>query len=232
MSAPWLASVRVPALRPGPAQAATALTGSPDDALLAHFRAIHAQRMRGLPFLNEAIAVTVADCRRVAGDWLAAMVTPWSIQLVLLPGGGTLWVDTPTGARRRVRLPAGEVLFVGAESERGHGIESASLLPAYQYLPLISALDDVPDTAAAVTMARDALAAAMTAPGSAIGPAHTTATETAAAALNGTPDASARANAAIPNAALVDLGGAALSPSSACSRRNFLRSVVAKTTLR
>jgi [NiFe] hydrogenase assembly HybE family chaperone len=232
MSAPWLASVRVPALRPGPARAASVYYESPDEALRAHFRAIHAQRMRSLPFLNEAIAVTVADCRRIAGDWLAAVVTPWSIQLVLLPGGGTLWADTPTGARRRVRLPAGEVVFIGAESERGNGIENDSLLPAYQYLPLITALDNVPDTAAAVTMARDALAAAMTAGELATEAIHTAAARTDAGTPSAAPNISVSANIAVPNTVVADLCGQVSPPSSACSRRNFLRLLVPKTKTR
>jgi [NiFe] hydrogenase assembly HybE family chaperone len=151
-----LSVVRVPALRPQVTGPAAPWTDNPADALARHFAAVARERMAGLDFLNPVIAVQVAECRRIDGDWLAALVTPWSIQLVLLPGGGTLWADSAPGLRRHVALPAGALVFIGDAGE--------AALPAYQYCPLIAPVDRVADTAAACAIARDALAAVLTAP--------------------------------------------------------------------
>jgi [NiFe] hydrogenase assembly HybE family chaperone len=151
-----LSMVRVPAFRPQVGAAAAPWSADPSAALLRHFAEVARERMAGLDFLNPAVEVCVAECRCIAGDWLAALVTPWSIQLVLLPGGGTLWEDSAPGLRRRVALPAGELVFIGDAGEAG--------LPAYQYCPLIAPVVGIADTVAACAIARDALAAVLTAP--------------------------------------------------------------------
>lgn len=148
--------VRVPAIRAPAAVPARAWPHDPSPAVQAHFADVAATRMAGLPFVNPAIDVAVAGCRRVAGDWLAALVTPWCIALVLLPGGGVLWQDGVAGERRRVRLPAGELVFVVDAGE--------ARLPAFQYCPLVAPLHELADTAAALQIARDAFAAALLPP--------------------------------------------------------------------
>lgn len=157
-----LASVRVPAFRPQVEGAAAPWAEDPSAALLGHFETVARERMAGLDFLNPAVEVRVAGCERVEGDWLAALVTPWSIQLVLLPGGGALWQDSAPGLRRRVALPAGELVFLGEAGE--------AALPAFQYCPLVAPLDEVADTEAAIAIARDALDAVLTAPEPAAAP--------------------------------------------------------------
>lgn len=148
--------VRVPAIRAPAAVPARPWPQDPSPAVQAHFAHVAATRMAGLPFVNPAIDVAVADCRRVAGDWLAALATPWCVALVLLPGGGALWQDGAAGERRRVRLSAGELVFVVDVGE--------ARLPAFQYCPLVAPLHDVADTAAALQIARDAFAAALLPP--------------------------------------------------------------------
>ncbi|HJV25074.1 MAG TPA: [NiFe]-hydrogenase assembly chaperone HybE [Aromatoleum sp.] len=151
-----LSVVRVPALRPAEAKAALPWHDDPSAALLRHFQHVSETRMAGLPFLNPNVEVRVVGCTRHAGDWLAAAVTPWSIQLVLLPGGGALWQDTAAGVRRTLSLPVGELVFIGEESDEAH-----APLPAFLYCPLISPLDHLADTDAACAIARDALAAVL-----------------------------------------------------------------------
>lgn len=151
-----LPSVRVPALRLATPRSAEPLKHDPATELQGYFRSVLETRMNGLPFLNPAVQVEVVDCRRVSGDWLAGVVTPWSLQLVLLPGGGTLWRDTPVGGRQVVALPAGEMVFIGDEGE--------AALPAFQYCPLITPIQHLDGHAAAVAIMRDAFAEVLTAP--------------------------------------------------------------------
>ena len=151
-----LPSVRIPALRLATPQEAQPWVEDPTPALLRHFRVVLETRMSGLPFLNPDMAVAVVECQRVAGDWLAGVVTPWSLQLVLLPGGGSHWYDTAVGGRRVVALPAGELVFIGDEGEAS--------LPAFQYCPLITPVQHITDNEVATAIMRDAYAAVLTAP--------------------------------------------------------------------
>lgn len=151
-----LPSVRIPALRLAIPQIAQPWADDPQPALLRHFRNVLETRMSGLPFLNPDINVAVVECQRVAGDWLAGVVTPWSLQLVLLPGGGSLWHDTPVGGRQVVALPAGELVFIGDEGE--------ARLPAFQYCPIITPIQHIADHEVAISTMQDIWAAMLTAP--------------------------------------------------------------------
>lgn len=51
----------------------------------ATFRRIHAERMAGLPLLNPALEVAAVGFTRHGTDWRGALVTPWCIDLLLLP---------------------------------------------------------------------------------------------------------------------------------------------------
>lgn len=145
--------VRVPAIRPRQAEVAAVWGEDPSPTLERHFRRVHETRMLGLPFLNAALDVAIAGCERVEGDWLAALVTPWSIQLVLLPGGGSLWRDTAAGARHTLSLPVGDLVFIGEAAEHG-----TDLVPAFLYCPLITPPEAIEDTDEACAIAREALA--------------------------------------------------------------------------
>jgi Protein of unknown function (DUF3457). len=84
--------------------------------------------MVGLPFLNPRLSVVggrLRPPRRRLGS--PASSPPWSLQLVLLPGGGHLWRDTASGARQVLQFPVGELVFIGDEGERD--------LPAFLLLP-------------------------------------------------------------------------------------------------
>ncbi len=148
--------VRIPVIRPPTPRPAVPWEESPAQRLQRHFECLHRDRMSDLPFLNARIGVEVVGCLRSRGDWLAALVTPWSIQLVLLPGGGELWDDLALGMRRTVPLPAGDVVFIGDEDEGGLG--------AFQYCPLIAPVTRIDDHATACRVAHDALSTAIVMP--------------------------------------------------------------------
>lgn len=145
--------VRVPAVRPREAEVAVAWSADPSAVLERHFRRVHETRMAGLPFLNTALDVAVAGCERVDGDWLAAVVAPWTIQLVLLPGGGALWRDSAVGARHTLSLPVGDLVFIGEAGEH-----ATDLVPAFLYCPLITPPEGIANTVEACAIAREALA--------------------------------------------------------------------------
>jgi len=148
--------LRQPAWTPPPVVVASPWAGDPGAVLEAWFARVARERMDGLPFLNPRLGVEVFGMRRVAGDWLGGLITPWSVQLVLLPGGGTLWQDISAGLRRRVALPVGEMWFLADAGEAG--------LEAYQYCPLATSADGFADQAAARRFLAEALATVMASP--------------------------------------------------------------------
>ncbi|KAB2865210.1 MAG: [NiFe]-hydrogenase assembly chaperone HybE, partial [Bauldia sp.] len=86
--------------------------------LEAVFRRIERERMADVPILNPALKVEVVGMRPWAGDWLCVLVTPWSMNLMLLPGdsGEGGWRAQAVGSSTRLAFPAGGFDFiVGAE---------------------------------------------------------------------------------------------------------------------
>lgn len=148
--------LRKPALAPPPVIVAAPLERDPAAQVEAYFRRVLVERMAGLPFLNPALHVAATSFMRLEGDWLGAVVTPWCLQLMLLPGGGTLWADIPAGERRAVALPVGAIEFIADAGEAG--------LPAFHYCPLIAPVGDIADMAAACQAAHDALATVIALP--------------------------------------------------------------------
>ena len=84
------------------------------------FDAIHRERMTGIPILNPALRVEAVALRPWEGHWVGALVTPWFMNLVVLPGGGawcgvrdreSVWYEFPSG---RFEFIAGSEPGVGA----------------------------------------------------------------------------------------------------------------------
>ena len=99
--------------------------------------------------LNPRLRCTSIGFCRYRGDWLGVAITPCFVDLVLLPGGGDLWGDIPTGQRRYVDLPLGTVAFSAAEDPR---------LGPYQHAPLLESVATLPDMATAIDLAKKVMA--------------------------------------------------------------------------
>jgi [NiFe] hydrogenase assembly HybE family chaperone len=157
------ARIRIPAWVPPAAVAAAPWTSSPEAAVTRWFDEILRHRMQGLPFLNTALEVRAIDFARVRGDWLGGLVSPWCVQLMLLPGGGTLWADASPGTRTAVELPVGSLPFIADAGDE--------TLPAFQYFPLLNTASVLADMRSAEWVVRDALRTALTVPAAAEPPA-------------------------------------------------------------
>lgn len=94
--------------------------------------------------LNPHLGFACVGFTRVHGDWLGVVITPQFVDIVLLPGGGSLWGDIPAGQRRYVDLSHATLAFVAAEDP---------CLGPYQHAALVSELSALPDMAAAIRLA-------------------------------------------------------------------------------
>jgi [NiFe] hydrogenase assembly HybE family chaperone len=107
--------------------------GDPSARLEAAFTRIWKTRMTGLPFLNDRLRVEAVGFRPWQGEWLGALVTPWFVNLVLVPGEGE-WTPLAQGGERIVTLPAGGFRFVAGHDEDIGEYHACSLFsPAQEF---------------------------------------------------------------------------------------------------
>jgi [NiFe] hydrogenase assembly HybE family chaperone len=91
----------------------TTLRPHPGARLEQAFEAI-AARMQGLGFVNPALRVQAVDFEVWEGHWLGVMVTPWSINLLLLPHDPSRWRAVRAGEKQRYDFPSGRYEFIDA----------------------------------------------------------------------------------------------------------------------
>lgn len=121
----------------------------PSPRLDAAYRAI-ARRMDGLNFVNPAIEVEAVGFAPWEAHWLGVMVTPWCINLMLLPREPGGWTSLPQGKTLRYRFPAGDYEFISSRDDA---------VGEYQMCSLISPVLEIPDHATARQVAELARAA-------------------------------------------------------------------------
>jgi [NiFe] hydrogenase assembly HybE family chaperone len=116
----------------------------------AGFREIHAGQMRGVPLVNEALAVKAVGFRPHGESLLGVVVTPWFMNLVLAPGPDENWSALPVGGKELVEFPSGRYEFVTARRDGLGTYKACSLFsPMFDFTSLLQATD----TAAAVMVA-------------------------------------------------------------------------------
>lgn len=114
------------------------------------FREIEATRMAGIPILNPALSVEVVGLREFCGEWLCILITPWFMNVMLLPAIDRAADPMPaaTGTKQIVSLPAGRFeMICGFEPLLGH----------YRMCSLFSPVLEFADQASAVAAAEAAL---------------------------------------------------------------------------
>jgi [NiFe] hydrogenase assembly HybE family chaperone len=122
----------------------------PSAALQARFQAIHRDAMQGLPMLNEMLAVRALGFRHWQGFWLGVLITPWFMNLVLMPRQREQWPAVGERETRDHVFPAGVFEFIGARDTE---------LGDYQACSLFSPMFDFSDQASAEATALAALSA-------------------------------------------------------------------------
>ncbi len=110
--------------------------------LEAAFREIHTAQMRGLPIVNDALAVKAVGFRRHGERWLGALVTPWFLNLVLLPGEGDDWTGLVPGAKELIEFPSGRYEFVHANRKGVGAYKACSLFsPMFEFASMLQATE-------------------------------------------------------------------------------------------
>jgi [NiFe] hydrogenase assembly HybE family chaperone len=100
----------------------------PSPLLEAAFRRIERERMAGLPLLNPVLRVQALGFERWHGQWLGALVTPWFMNLVLVPGDAASWRAAADGERVFHRFGAGDFAFLGNDEPEAGEFQTCSLV--------------------------------------------------------------------------------------------------------
>ncbi|MCA3223270.1 MAG: [NiFe]-hydrogenase assembly chaperone HybE [Burkholderiales bacterium] len=98
------------------------------------FDHIHATRMQDMPFVNAALRVEAVGFRRWEGRWLGVLITPWFMNLMLLPDEPAAWRHVRYGDSLGYLLPAGVFEFISAVDPQLGGYQSCSLFsPMFEF---------------------------------------------------------------------------------------------------
>jgi [NiFe] hydrogenase assembly HybE family chaperone len=119
---------------------------SPAGALERVFRAIATRQMRDVPMLNPALSVEAVGFRPWSDHWLGVLITPWFMNLVLMPRVGARWWPIGERETRHYVFPAGVYEFIGGRDPGLGDYQTCSL-----FSPMFEFADqaDARDTAAA-----------------------------------------------------------------------------------
>jgi [NiFe] hydrogenase assembly HybE family chaperone len=127
----------------------------PGPEVQAVFERIGRERMADVPLCNRALAVEALAFVGWDGLWVGVVITPWAMNLMVLPGGNPDFAPLRVGRTQAWRFPSGEYLLMGS-AEPGLG--------DYHYTSLFSPMDEFSSQAAAREVAQAALEALLQAP--------------------------------------------------------------------
>ncbi len=123
--------------------------------LEAVFNDILTTRMQDMPVLNPALVVRALGFNRYNADWAGVLITPWFMNVLLLPSEESRWVTQTPGTKFEQAFPYGSFEFtVADESQLGRYAQCSLFSPMFQFA----------DQAAAVAAAESALQALLAAP--------------------------------------------------------------------
>ena len=108
--------------------------------LEAAFNAILQTRMHDVPVLNSALSVQALGFLRYQQDWLGVLITPWFMNLLLLPEPDSTWQTQAPGSKFSLIFPYGVFEFT---------VANEALLGVYAVCSLFSPMFQFADQAAA-----------------------------------------------------------------------------------
>jgi len=104
------------------------------DALTRRFREIYHDSMQELPIVNAALDVATVGFREFGGHSLGVLITPWFMNLVLLPADAT-WAHVAPGDTVRIELPSGKLEMTATHDEKLGDYLSAVLFRSVSDFP-------------------------------------------------------------------------------------------------
>ncbi len=123
---------------------------SPDRiaSLVSRFETVYQKEMKNLPFVNHNIRVEAVGFRHQDDGLLGVLITPWFINLVLLPESIDV-AECEEGSKSIIEFPSGEIEFTQCTDQQ---------IGAYRSAALFRSVADFPDHAVARDVASRVMA--------------------------------------------------------------------------
>jgi [NiFe] hydrogenase assembly HybE family chaperone len=122
------------------------------EGLEAHFSRVERESMHGLPLLNPVLQVQAVGFQVWQGYCLGVLITPWFMNLMLLPKEGDDWQESRVGDKRLYQFPSGPYEFILGED---------LAIGRYQMCSLFSPMFEFADQESAVATAEAVMQALM-----------------------------------------------------------------------
>lgn len=107
---------------------------SPAGALEGAFRTILRRQMQDLPVVNPALSVQAVGFRAWSDHWLGILITPWFMNLVLMPRVAAKWQPIGERETRHHVFPAGVFEFIGGRAPAlGHYQACSLFSPMFEF---------------------------------------------------------------------------------------------------
>lgn len=100
--------------------------------LIAAFREVFNGAMRDVPLVNHSLNVECISFRVWEGQLLGILLTPWFMNLILMPGPGEEWADLVPGEKEDVDFPSGVYEFIHCNRPGVGGYKACSLFSPVQ----------------------------------------------------------------------------------------------------
>ena len=97
------------------------------DALVADFTEVWHGKMRDVPMVNRTLHVQATGFTMHDGRPLGVLISPWFMNLILLPADDEDWSALVPGAREVIAFPSGEYEFIHNARETVGGYKACSL---------------------------------------------------------------------------------------------------------
>ena len=108
---------------------------NPASLIEAGFSQVAEESMRGLPFYNSAISVKTCGFQIFDNQWIGTVLTPWMLNVIILPGPDQIWDKRQIGSRVGLELPYGNMTFVVGQMEKlGQYLACSLLSPLDKHL--------------------------------------------------------------------------------------------------
>ncbi|WP_068114254.1 [NiFe]-hydrogenase assembly chaperone HybE [Tropicimonas marinistellae] len=112
------------------------------DALVADFTEIWNGKMRDVPLVNRTLRVEAVGFILHEGRPLGVLISPWFMNLVMLPADGEDWSDLRAGDTEVIGFPSGDYEFLHNTRETVGGYKACSLVsPMGEYTSQVQAVE-------------------------------------------------------------------------------------------
>ncbi|MEM8956246.1 MAG: [NiFe]-hydrogenase assembly chaperone HybE [Pseudomonadota bacterium] len=111
--------------------------------LVADFREIWHAKMRDLPMVNKMLSVEAVGFQLWEDRLLGVLISPWFMNLVMLPGETEDWSSLIPGAKEVISFPSGDYEFLHNTREQTGGYKACSLFSPMSEFKTHAAATDV-----------------------------------------------------------------------------------------